>query len=225
MVFQRFEPSVVRFLEDLRDNNNRQWFRANKDRYEREVLGPCLSFIRAFGPQLRKISPFFLASDQRAGGSLMRVYRDTRFGKDKTPYKTNVGIQFRHELGRDVHAPGFYVHIEPSEYFLALGMWRPDRDSLQQIRQAILERPEQWKRRTESEDVPPAAILSRGRQFEEASARLSGRSLTDRRLETNGLCGIAQLGRKRRVRRGLPGLCGGFVRSRPFAHAVSVRSA
>ena len=76
----------------------------------------------------------------------MRVYRDTRFGKDKTPYKTNVGIQFRHEFGRDVHAPGFYVHIEPGEYFLALGMWRPDRDSLQQIRQAILERPEQWKR-------------------------------------------------------------------------------
>ncbi len=146
MVFQRLEPSVVRFLEDLRDNNNRQWFRANKDRYEREVLGPCLSFIRAFGPQLRKISPFFVASDQRVGGSLMRVYRDTRFGKDKTPYKTNVGIQFRHEFGRDVHAPGFYVHIEPDECFLALGMWRPDRDSLQQIRQAILERPEQWKR-------------------------------------------------------------------------------
>ena len=58
MVFQCPEPSVVRFLEDLRDNNNRQWFQANKDRYGCEVLGPCLSFIRAFGPLLRKISPF-----------------------------------------------------------------------------------------------------------------------------------------------------------------------
>ena len=146
MVFRRLEPSLVRFLENLRDNNNRQWFQANKGRYEREVLEPCLAFIREFGPRLRKISPFFVASEERVGGSLMRVYRDTRFAKDKTPYKTNVGIQFRHELGRDVHAPGFYVHIEPQEYFLALGVWRPDRDSLHQIRQAILERPEQWKR-------------------------------------------------------------------------------
>jgi uncharacterized protein (TIGR02453 family) len=87
-----------------------------------------------------------VASDERIGGSLMRVYRDTRFGKDKTPYKTNVGIQFRHEFGRDVHAPGFYVHIAPEECFLAMGVWRPDRASLNQIRQAILERPEPWRR-------------------------------------------------------------------------------
>ena len=223
--FRRLEPSLLRFLEDLRDNNNRQWFQANKGRYEREVLEPCLAFIRAFGPRLRKISPFFVASDERVGGSLMRVYRDTRFGKDKTPYKTNVGIQFRHELGRDVHAPGFYVHIEPEEYFLALGVWRPDRDSLHQIRQAILERPEQWKRALRAKMIPTDAVCSRGRQFEEASPRLSGRPPADRGLETNGLCGIARLGGRRRVRRGLPGLCGGVVRSRPFVHAVSVRSA
>ena len=60
----------------------------------------------------------FVASRRRVGGSLMRVYRDTRFARDKTPYKTNVGIQFRHERGRDVHAPGFYVHIEPGAIFL-----------------------------------------------------------------------------------------------------------
>ena len=110
------------------------------------MLEPALAFVRAFGPKLRKISPFFVASDDRVGGSLMRVYRDTRFAKDKTPYKTNVGIQFRHEQGRDVHAPGFYIHIEPGECFLALGVWKPDRDALNLIRQAILERPEQWKR-------------------------------------------------------------------------------
>ena len=146
MEFQRFEPSLGKFLKDLKKNNNRPWFQANKDRYEREVLEPALAFIRAMGPKLRKISPFFVASDSRVGGSLMRIYRDTRFGKDKTPYKTNVGIQFRHERGRDVHAPGFYVHLEPGECFLALGVWKPDRDALELIRQAILERPEPWKR-------------------------------------------------------------------------------
>ena len=76
----------------------------------------------------------------------MRVYRDTRFGKDKTPYKTNVGIQFRHEFGKDVHAPGFYVHVAPGECFLALGAWRPEKDALALIRQAIVDRPDGWKR-------------------------------------------------------------------------------
>jgi uncharacterized protein (DUF2461 family) len=72
MVFRRFEPSLLPFLEELKDNNCRSWFQANKTRYEREVLEPCLAFIRAFGPRLRQISPLFVASDQRVGGSLMR---------------------------------------------------------------------------------------------------------------------------------------------------------
>jgi len=146
MEFAGFDASLFPFLEELADNNNRPWFQANKARYEREVLEPCLAFIRAFAPRLQKISPYFVASDRRVGGSLMRVYRDTRFAKDKTPYKTNVGIQFRHEFGKDVHAPGFYVHIAPGECFLAMGVWRPDADSLAMIRQAIVDQPERWKR-------------------------------------------------------------------------------
>jgi uncharacterized protein (TIGR02453 family) len=146
MEFRGFEPSLFQFLEELADNNNRPWFQANKARYEREVFEPCTAFIRAFQSRLKKISPYFVASDRRVGGSLMRVYRDTRFFKDSSPYKTNAGIQFRHELGRDVHAPGFYVHIEPGECFLALGVWRPDPASLGRIRQAIVERPDHWKR-------------------------------------------------------------------------------
>ncbi len=146
MDFLGFEPTIFQFLEELADNNNRPWFAENKWRYETEVLAPCLAFIRAFQPRLAKISPFFVASDRRIGGSLMRVYRDTRFSRDKTPYKTNVGIQFRHELGRDVHAPGFYVHIAPDECFLAVGVWRPDRASLDRIRQAIVEEEGRWRR-------------------------------------------------------------------------------
>ena len=146
MEFQGFEPSIFQFLEQLSDNNNRTWFQANKWRYESEVLEPSLAFIRAFAPKLKKISPHFVASDRRVGGSLMRIYRDTRFAKDKTPYKTNVGIQFRHESGKDVHAPGFYVHIAPGECFLAMGVWRPDPESLRLVRQAIVDHPDRWKR-------------------------------------------------------------------------------
>jgi uncharacterized protein (TIGR02453 family) len=143
---QRFEPSLLEFLEQLAENNNRPWFQENKQRYEREVREPCLAFIRAFRPRLRRISEFFTASDRRVGGSLMRVYRDARFSRHGEPYKTNAGIQFRHEAGPDIHAPGFYVHIEPDECFLAVGVWRPDAVSLRRIRQAIVERPVRWRR-------------------------------------------------------------------------------
>jgi len=146
MEFQRFDPAIFQFLEELVDNNNRPWFQANKSRYESDVLQPAMAFIRAFAPRLKRISEFFVASDRRIGGSLMRVYRDTRFWKDAAPYKTNVGIQFRHEMGRDVHAPGFYVHIAPGECFLAAGVWRPDSASLGRIRQAIVQQPDHWRR-------------------------------------------------------------------------------
>jgi uncharacterized protein (TIGR02453 family) len=144
--FVKFQPTLFEFLEQLADNNNRPWFQENKPRYEDEVLEPAMAFIRAFGPRLKRISPYFVASDRRVGGSLMRVYRDTRFAKDGEPYKTNVGIQFRHEQGRDIHAPGFYVHIAADACFLAVGLWRPDPVTLGQIRQAIVAWPERWGR-------------------------------------------------------------------------------
>ena len=144
--FIGFEPSLVRFLGQLKRNNNREWFAKNKSRYEQEVLFPALAFVEAFQPRLKKISPYFDAIPKRVGGSVMRIYRDTRFAKDKTPYKTNVGIHFRHEQGKDVHCPGFYLHIEPKECFLGAGIWHPDNPSLSRIRAAIDEDPAGWKR-------------------------------------------------------------------------------
>ncbi|MEN6450929.1 MAG: DUF2461 domain-containing protein, partial [Thermoguttaceae bacterium] len=144
--FKRFHPSIFEFLEQLADNNNRPWFQENKERYRQEVSEPALAFIRAFQPRLKEISRHFLASDRRVGGSLMRVYRDTRFLRGGEPFKTNVGIQFRHERGRDIHAPGFYIHIAPDECFLAAGLWRPEPSVLADVRQAIVERPAGWAR-------------------------------------------------------------------------------
>ena len=146
MEFQNFDPSLFRFLKQLTRHNNRAWFQENKTRYEKEVLDPALAFIRAFRPRLKKISEYFTAVDRRSGGSLMRVYRDTRFHGAGEPYKTNVGIQFRHEFGRDIHAPGFYVHLEPETCFLAAGLWRPESVILRQVREAIVENPARWRR-------------------------------------------------------------------------------
>jgi uncharacterized protein (TIGR02453 family) len=100
-----FEKHTIAFLEELAANNNREWFKENKPRYEEQVLDVALRFIESMQAPLTKIAPHFTAIPQRMGGSLMRVYRDTRFSKNKLPYKTNIGIQFRHEQAKDVHSP------------------------------------------------------------------------------------------------------------------------
>jgi uncharacterized protein (TIGR02453 family) len=139
-----FTKSTFAFLDDLAANNDRTWFEANKARYEQQVREPALEFIAAMGPVLEKFAPNFRAEPRKMGGSLMRVFRDTRFSRDKTPYKTNIGIQFRHALGKDVHAPGFYVHIASDECFLGVGCWHPESDALGRIRDLIAAEPERW---------------------------------------------------------------------------------
>lgn len=142
--FAGFPPETFRFLKQLARHNERDWFQRNKRRYESDVLDPALAFIEAMQQPLAKISPHFAAVPRRSGGSLMRVYRDVRFSADKRPYKTNVGIQFRHLRGRDVHAPGFYLHLEPGQCFIGAGVWRPDSVALGDIRRAIVDSPSLW---------------------------------------------------------------------------------
>ncbi len=149
--FVGFGPATIRFLQELEENNNRDWFKANKHRYDIGVMEPAFDFISLMGPELERISPHFLAVPKRIGGSLMRVYRDMRFSRNKAPYKTNIGIQFRHDQGKDVHAPGYYLHIESSGCFLAAGMWHPAPTALKDIRDRIVERPDAWRRVRESD--------------------------------------------------------------------------
>ena len=145
-LFRGFPKDSLSFLVELNNNNNRGWFQANKQRYEDLIRTPALFFIEEMGSHIStRLSKNFLAVPKKIGGSLMRVYRDTRFAKDKTPYKTNVGIQFRHVHGKDVHAPGFYVHLEPGNCFLGAGIWRPESHSLLKIREFIADNPNSWK--------------------------------------------------------------------------------
>jgi len=139
-----FGKATLGFLDELAANNDRAWFEANKARYETFVREPALDFIAAMAEPLRKFAPHFRAEPRKMGGSLMRVYRDTRFARDKTPYKTNIGIQFRHELGKDVHAPGFYLHIASDECFFGAGCWHPEADMLGHIRDLITANPKRW---------------------------------------------------------------------------------
>ena len=139
-----FTKATFSFLDELAANNDRTWFEANKPRYESLVRKPALELIEAMGPVLEKFAPEFRAEPRKVGGSLMRVFRDTRFSRDKSPYKTNIGIQFRHALGKDVHAPGFYLHVAGDECFFGAGCWHPKADALGRIRDLIAAKPERW---------------------------------------------------------------------------------
>jgi len=139
-----FTPDTFAYLTELSLHNERPWFEANKHRYESAVREPARAFIRAMAPHLATLSPELVASDKKVGGSLMRVFRDTRFSADKTPYKTNIGIQFRLGADKDVHAPGLYFHVAPDELFLGAGMWHPPKEAVTAIRDHIVAAPETW---------------------------------------------------------------------------------
>ncbi len=164
MAKKYFTPATFKFLRDLAGNNDRAWFNENKSRYIDTVQEPALEFIDDFRPRLKKMSPHFRADAKTVGGSLFRIHRDTRFAKDKTPYKENTGVQFRHEMAKDAHAPGFYLHIQPGECFVGVGLWRPETKVAYEIRQSIVDDRAAWKR------------ASRGKRFS-ATYSLGGESL------------------------------------------------
>ncbi len=137
-------PELFDFFSELKINNNREWFQANKERYERYVREPLLQFVEDFGVRLAEISPYYVADARRSGGSLFRINRDIRFSADKSPYKTAAGIQFRHESGKDVHAPGFYLHLEPGGVFAGMGLWQPDSRTLGLIRDGLVQNSARW---------------------------------------------------------------------------------
>ena len=145
MAEAHFTPHLFEFLLDLRVNNNREWFHDNRDRYEQYVKEPLLGFIEDFGPRLHTISPHFVADARANGGSMFRIYRDVRFSKDKSPYKTQAAAQFRHEAGKTAHAPGFYLHLAPGEVGAGVGIWRPATPALTEIRKAIVADPDGWR--------------------------------------------------------------------------------
>jgi uncharacterized protein (TIGR02453 family) len=141
----RVSRNLFAFLGELRRHNNREWFKANKDRYLAEVRDPMLEFIASIAVPLTRISRHIAVDPRPSGGSLMRIYRDTRFSRDKTPYKTNIGIYFGLDAPKEAETPGYYLHLAPGDVFMGAGIWRPGADTLRAIRQAIVKDPRGWK--------------------------------------------------------------------------------
>ena len=143
-----FGPGLFRFLRDLKTHNERGWFEANKHRYENDVRGPFLRLIADLAPGLKKINPNFVADPSPNRGSLMRIYRDIRFSKDKSPYKTHAAAHFWHPKGKDGAAPAYFLYLEPGHSVIGGGIWQPEPKALKKIRDKIAGDPKGWGRAT-----------------------------------------------------------------------------
>ena len=146
--FKGLPPDFFKFFKELSANNNREWFTANKPRYQDVVVGSLSDFIIDMAPRLAKISEHYNADPRSNGGSMFRIYRDVRFSKDKRPYKEHGAVQFRHLRGKDAHAPGFYVHLAPDEVFYGGGVWAPHPPNLLKVREAIRDKTAAWNKAT-----------------------------------------------------------------------------
>ncbi len=140
--FQGYPKAGIDFLRKLKRNNNRQWFEKHKEDFETDVKLPMQSIIASLQPYFDSFAPQFDINPKR---SLFRIYRDIRFSKDKTPYKTHVAAHFvLRGKPKGVEGSGFYLHIEPGEIFLGGGIYMPDSDQLKSIRRAIADRSKEF---------------------------------------------------------------------------------
>lgn len=136
--FDGFSQKTVKFFRELAANNDREWFAARRGDYEEHVLRPAQAFVAAMGERLRRLSPGIKA-DPRADGSLFRIYRDTRFSPDKSPYKTHLGIFFWEGKKPRMECSGYYFHLEPPRLMLGGGIYIFPRPLLERFRQAALD--------------------------------------------------------------------------------------
>jgi len=164
--FDGFPKNFFAFFRELKSHNERAWFEANKQRFRESVQVPMSAFIAALSPHLRSVSKHFTADPRPNGGSMFRIYRDVRFARDKRPYKEHAACHFRHALGKDVHAPGFYMHFAPGEVFFGGGLWHPEADALAKVRNAIASKPAVWRKAVG------------GKEFIERFTSIQGEALT-----------------------------------------------
>ena len=145
-----FTPATLRFFRELKRHNAKPWFEAHRAEYEQEVREPMRALIEDMDVRLARFAPEITGDPKR---SMFRIYRDIRFSKDKSPYKTNAACWFRHQdadarVGGEAEAGGggFYFHLEPGASFVGAGMWMPPRPVLNRLRVAIAEHTSAFER-------------------------------------------------------------------------------
>jgi uncharacterized protein (TIGR02453 family) len=134
--FAGFPPEMVKFFRSLKRNNRREWFQARKPLFDQHVKEPMLELIGAINSELAKFAPEYVTEPKSA---ILRIYRDTRFSADKTPYKTHIAASFSRRGGERLGTGGFYFSVSHDVIEVAAGIWRPEREVMLTIRNHILE--------------------------------------------------------------------------------------
>ncbi len=142
-----FSEAALKFLRDLKRNNRREWFEPRKPLFERELKAPMLAVIAAVTNEMSAFAPAHLRTAQKA---MMRIYRDTRFSSDKSPYKRNLGAWWAREGLEKTSGGGYYFHISGEEVVIAAGVYMPEREQLLAIRTFLLEHHEELRRLLDS---------------------------------------------------------------------------
>ncbi|MFC1481278.1 DUF2461 domain-containing protein [Candidatus Neomarinimicrobiota bacterium] len=145
-----FTVEIFDFLRDLKANNNKVWFEANKDRYHQYGRDEMVKALIELQADLSTFAPQIEIIPKTVGGSLHRIYRDLRFSKDKTPYKTHLLAHLRHRQREKSRGLGFYLHIEPEGSIVAGGIWHLEPKDALLVRKKIVDHPDRWEAATRS---------------------------------------------------------------------------
>jgi uncharacterized protein (TIGR02453 family) len=142
-----FPPAALTFLRGLKRHNDRAWFAAHKDAYERDVKAPMIALVERLAGDLRRLAPDLVASPR---ASLYRIYRDTRFSPDKSPFKTQIGAVFPHRTLHRHQGAGLYVEIGPAGVMIAGGIYMPQPPELSALRTHLAENTARFRSLVES---------------------------------------------------------------------------
>lgn len=137
MAFTGFPKKTLTFFEDLSQNNTKEWFTEHKEDYVAYVQQPAIAFIEDMGERLQTLAPVHADTRTNGSGTLMRPYRDTRFSKDKTPYKTAVAGMFWEGMGKKTQSPAFGFHLDTTGLHLMTGMFGFSKHQLELYRKAV----------------------------------------------------------------------------------------
>jgi uncharacterized protein (TIGR02453 family) len=141
--FAGFPPEMVKFFRSLKRNNRREWFQPRKHLFDQHVKAPMLELVGAINTELAKFAPDYVTEPKSA---IFRIYRDTRFSADKTPYKTHIAASFSRRGGERLGTGGFYFSVSHEVIEVAAGIWHPEREVMLTIRNHIVETHEELRR-------------------------------------------------------------------------------
>lgn len=140
--FAGFSPDAVSFLRTLKRNNRREWFQPRKEKYEAAIRSPMLELVSCLNEEFARFAPEYITPPQKA---LYRIYRDTRFSKDKTPYKTHISAIFPRHTAVKREGSVFYFHFTEKEILVFGGVWAPERDELLAYRTLLQDHHEEFQ--------------------------------------------------------------------------------